>query len=323
MIGEDSPVLTVLYGDHRPDGMTNIEDNATVRYAHTGQLAEKLPGSHALFLYDFLSTELRDAWGAADRLQWVHIAAAGVDPVMFDAFRDSDVVLTNSRGVFDTAIAEWVTGAVLAFAKDFAHTLRLQDTATWRHRDTETIHRRRALIVGTGGIGRATARMLTACGMAVTGIGRTARDADADFGTVHASSALNRHLGDADYVVAAAPLTEATKGIFDAAAFAAMKPTARFINVGRGELVDSGDLIGALRAGTIAGAALDVFDTEPLPPDNPLWSMGNVFVSPHMSGDVAGWRSILVDRFAENFARWTAGRALDNVVDKQLGYVPS
>ncbi|MGH8879292.1 MAG: NAD(P)-dependent oxidoreductase, partial [Stackebrandtia sp.] len=118
-------------------------------------------------------------------------------------------------------------------------------------------------------------------------------------------------------------LTEQTKSIFDAAAFAAMKPSARFINVGRGELVVTAELIAALRAGHIAGAALDVFETEPLPAESPLWQMENVLVSPHMSGDVIGWRNILVERFIENFERWRLGRPLLNVVDKQLGYVPS
>jgi len=126
-----------------------------------------------------------------------------------------------------------------------------------------------------------------------------------------------------DYVVAVAPLTEQTKGMFDADAFAAMRPGARFVNVGRGELVRTPDLVDALRAGRIAGAALDVFDTEPLPSDSPLWTMENVLISPHMSGDFVGWRDTLVEVFADNFQRWQTDRPLRNVVDKRLGYVPT
>ncbi|WP_145600777.1 D-2-hydroxyacid dehydrogenase [Prauserella rugosa] len=303
--------------------MGPIEDVAEVRYTDAAGLSDALRGADALFMYEFLSTALPSAWHAADRLQWLHIAAAGVDPVMFPELRASDVVLTNSRGVFDDSIAEYVLGQILAFAKDMPRSLRLQDERTWKHRETERIAGTSALVVGTGPIGRAIARMLRAAGLRVSGAGRRARDDDPDFGTVHATDRLTDHLPDADYVVAIAPLTDQTKGMFDARAFAAMKPSARFVNVGRGELVVTADLVAALRAGDIAGAALDVFDTEPLPADHPLWTMDQVLISPHMSGDVVGWRNELVAVFAENFRRWRAGEPLRNVVDKQLGYVPS
>ncbi|SFO95515.1 Phosphoglycerate dehydrogenase [Amycolatopsis arida] len=323
MIGTDSPVLAVLCGDQHPPDMDSIERSATVRYTRADGLAEALRGADVLFVYDFLSTAVPDAWPAADRLRWVHIASAGVDPVMFPELRASDVVLTNSRGVFDSSIAEYVLGVVLAFAKDFAGSLRLQQECRWRHRETERIGGRTALVVGTGPIGRAIARLLRAAGMRVAGVGRRARDDDPDFGTVYPSERLTEHLPGADYVVAVAPLTEQTKGMFDSAAFAAMRPSARFVNVGRGELVVTEDLVAALRAGELAGAALDVFDTEPLPQDSPLWTMPNVLVSPHMSGDFVGWRNALVAVFADNFQRWRGGQPLRNVVDKTLGYVPS
>ncbi|PRX49140.1 phosphoglycerate dehydrogenase-like enzyme [Prauserella shujinwangii] len=316
-------MLAVLCGEKHPPDMHPIEQEATVRYTRADGLAEALRGADALFVYDFLSTAVPDAWHAADRLRWLHIASAGVDPVLFPGLRDSDVVLTNSRGVFDDSIAEYVLGVILAFAKDFARSVRLQDNREWRHRESERIAGRHALVVGTGPIGRAIARLLRAAGMRVSGAGRRARDGDPDFGTVHASAELNGHLSAFDFVVVVAPLTERTKGMFDAEAFAAMRPDARFVNVGRGELVVTDDLVEALRAGSIAGAALDVFDTEPLPADSPLWTMDNVFVSPHMSGDFIGWRNALVEVFADNFRRWRAGEPLRNVVDKRLGYVPS
>ncbi|MDT7728417.1 MAG: hypothetical protein QOI21_4993 [Actinomycetota bacterium] len=303
--------------------MDSIEKVAAVRYTDANNLADALRGADALFVYDFLSTAVPGAWHAADRLRWLHIASAGVDPVLFPALVESDVVLTNSRGVFDDSIAEYVLGVVLAFAKDFARSNALQRETCWKHRETERIAGRDVLVVGTGPIGRAIARLLRAAGMRVAGAGRTARNGDPDFGTVHASPDLTEHLPQADYVIAVAPLTEQTKGLFDARAFAAMKPSARFVNVGRGELVVTGDLVEALQTGKIAGAALDVFETEPLPADNPLWNMENVLLSPHMSGDFIGWRNTLVEVFAENFHRWLTGQPLDNVVDKKLGYVPS
>jgi phosphoglycerate dehydrogenase-like enzyme len=303
--------------------MDVIEKIAVVRYTDENNLAESLRGADALFVYDFLSSAVPGAWHAADRLRWLHIASAGVDPVLFPGLIESDVVLTNSRGVFDDSIAEYVLGVVLAFAKDLARSYALQSETCWKHRETERISGREVLIVGTGPIGRAIARLLRGAGMRVSGAGRTAREDDPDFGTVRAAAELGEHLPSADYVVAVAPLTEQTKGLFDASAFAAMKPSARFINVGRGELAVTGDLIEALRAGRIAGAALDVFETEPLPADNPLWKMENVLVSPHMSGDFLGWRDTLVEVFTANFHRWRAGQPLRNVVDKKLGYVPS
>ncbi|MFC4000407.1 D-2-hydroxyacid dehydrogenase [Prauserella oleivorans] len=323
MSGTETPVLAVLRGDKHPPDMEPIEEAAVVRYTDADGLADALRGADALFVYDFLSSAVPAAWHAADRLRWLHIASAGVDPVMFPELRESDVVLTNSRGVFDDSIAEYVLGQILAFAKDLPRSLRLQAQRTWQHRESERVQGRSVLVVGTGPIGRSIARLLKAAGLRVSGAGRRERAGDPDFGTVYASDRLTEYLPEMDYVVAVAPLTEQTKGMFDARAFAAMRPQARFINVGRGELVVTADLVEALRTGAIAGAGLDVFDTEPLPPESPLWTMDNVLVSPHMSGDFIGWRNALVEVFADNFWRWRAGEPLRNVVDKKLGYVPS
>lgn len=322
-MASETPVLAVLCGAAPPPDMAGIEAAAVVRYTDASGLGEALAGADALFVYDFLSTAVPGAWPAADRLRWLHIASAGVDPVLFPGLRESDVVLTNSRGVFDDAIAEYVLGVVLSFAKGFARSLDLQRAGKWLHRETERVAGREVLVVGTGPIGRSIARLLRAAGLRVSGAGRRPRTGDPDFGEVHGTAELARHLPTYDYVVAVAPLTEQTKGLFDAGTFAAMKPTARFVNVGRGELVVTSDLIGALRGGEIAGAALDVFDTEPLPASSPLWTMPDVLISPHMSGDFVGWRNTLVEVFAANFRRWLAGEPLQNVVDKQLGYVPT
>lgn len=316
-------MLAVLCGPRRPPDMEGIERAAVVRYTSAEELPSALRGADALFVYDFLSTAVPSAWHAADRLRWLHIASAGVDRVLFPELRDSDVVLTNSRGIFDDAIAEYVLGVILAFAKDLPRSVRLQDERTWLHRETERVAGRSVLVVGTGPIGRSIARLLRAAGMRVTGAGRREREDDPDFGVVYSSAELARYLPGADVVVAVAPLTEQTKGMFDAEAFAAMRPGARFVNVGRGELVVTDDLVDALRRGHLGGAALDVFETEPLPSGSPLWTMGNVLVSPHMSGDFVGWRNALVEVFADNFRRWREGRPLRNVVDKRLGYVPS
>lgn len=317
----DKPIIAVLCGDHRPPGMSAVETATHVRYASAANLPQALLAADVLFVWDFLSTALAQAWSHADRLRWVHAASAGVDPLMFPELIDSTVVLTNSRGIFDRPIAEYVLGLILLFAKDLDGTFELQQQRTWRHRETERIDGQKALVVGVGSIGRQIGRLLSAAGMTVIGVGRTAHSRDRDFGDVKASSDLLSLLPDADYVIVAAPLTEESRAMFDAAAFGRMKQTARLINIGRGPIVVEKDLAQALQEKRIAGAALDVFSEEPLPPDHRLWAVPNLLISPHMSGDFGGWRDALVKLFAENFRRWLADETLINIVDKKLGYV--
>ena len=319
------PVVVVLHDENRPSAaaLEPVTERAEVRFTEAHGLAEAMAGADVVFAYDFLSTAIADAWHAAGSVRWVHIAAAGVDPLMTPEVRESEVVITNSRGVFDDAIAEYVLGQVLSFAKGFPRSLRLQDARTWQHRESERVAGTRALVVGTGPIGRAVARLLRAAGLEVAGSGRRERTGDPDFGHVWATEDLHEALGEVDWVVAIAPLTDQTSGMFDADAFAAMQPHARFINVGRGELVRTDDLVAALRAEEIAGAALDVVSPEPLPEDHPLWEMPGVMITPHNSGDFVGWREALVELFADNFVRWVADEPLANVVDTSLGYVPS
>ena len=304
-------------------GIEAIEADATIRCANDlDALRAALPGAEVLLGWKFAADDVTRAFDRADRLRWIQWAGAGVDAAMFPALVESDVTLTNVRGVFDQAMAEYTLGMILAFAKGFRRTGALQRDRTWRHRLTEPVAGTRALVVGAGSIGRAIARTLRAAGIEVEGVGRTAREEDADFGRVHGNEGLDRALGSADWVVLIAPLTRRTRGMFGAARFAAMKPTARFFNLGRGALVDEPAMIEALDNGVIAGAGLDVFAEEPLPAESPLWGMENVFVSPHMSGDFHGHKVAMAKVFIENFRRYRAGEPLLNVVDKRLGFVP-
>lgn len=307
----------------RSPAFDRLADRATLRWVEADELTDALPGSDALLLWDFLSGAVAGAWPAADELKWIHVAAAGVDKLLFGDLIDSDVVVTNARGVFDRPIAEFVLGAILAFGKDFATSLDHQRSGTWKHRESLLVKGRTALVVGTGGIGREIARLLTAAGLQVRGVGRTPRADDPDFGEVLPSAELATHADWADHLVLVAPLTEATRNLVDAEVLAAMKPTSQLINVGRGQLVDQPALVDALRRGQLAGAALDVFATEPLPADEPLWTMPGVTITPHMSGDVLGWRDTLAEQFVTNFERWMDSEPLLNQVDKRLGYVPS
>ncbi|MEU4287671.1 D-2-hydroxyacid dehydrogenase [Kribbella sp. NPDC026596] len=279
-------------------------------------------GARGVMLWDYFSKAVRTVWGEAGSVEWIHVTAAGVDTLLFDELRDSDVVVTNAHGVFDRPIAEYVLGAVIAQAKDSRGSLESQRRHEWHHRETRSVLGTNALVVGTGAIGRETARLLRAAGLQVRGAGRVARSGDADFGEVVASGNLSAAVGWADHVVLAAPLTDATRGLVDAEVLAAMRPGAHLINIARGPIVDEAALLAALSDGRIA-ATLDVFDREPLPPDHPLWDAPNVTITAHMSGDVIGWRDTLSAQFAANVRRWLADEPLLNVVDKKLGYVPT
>ncbi|WP_189120395.1 D-2-hydroxyacid dehydrogenase [Nocardioides luteus] len=301
--------------------MEIIEADAEVTYTDAAGLADALVGAEALLLWDFFSDAVHDAWPSSGSLRWIHVAAAGVDKLLFPELVDADVVVTNARGIFDRAMAEFVLGSILAVAKDLHASHDLQAARTWHRRETRLVSAETALVVGTGSIGRETARLLRAVGMDVRGAGRTARSDDPDFGDIVASADLEAHVGWADHVIVAAPLTPDTRGLISKDVLAAMKPGSHLVNVGRGPIVDETALIAALRDGPVAAASLDVFEVEPLPTESPLWAMPGVAVSAHMSGDYEGWREALAVQFVDNARRWLAGEPLLNVVDKRHGFV--
>jgi phosphoglycerate dehydrogenase-like enzyme len=314
--------LVVVLGevDDPPPGIEAAADDVELRYAAgTDELIELAPETDAVYFWRADRDQLPSAWARFERLRWIQSASAGVDLLLFPALVESDVAVTNARGVFDEPIAEWVLAMLLAFTTDTLRTLALQRERRWEHRETRRLAGSRLVIVGPGPIGRAAARKARALGMQVIAVGRTAR-IDDELGQVTAIERLHETLGTADHVLNALPLAPGTTGLFDAAAFAAMRPSATFVNVGRGATVDEPALIAALRDGGIAAAGLDVFAEEPLPADSPLWSLPNVVISPHMCGDFRGWEEAVVAIFVENAGRWVRGEPLRNVVDKRLGF---
>lgn len=316
-------VIVLGSAEEPPPGISTIEGRVDLGYAGTPEeLAEAIRDVEVVFAWDYERDLLPSAWSRGTHLRWIQSASVGVDALLFPELVASDVVVTNARGVFDEAMAEYALGLMIAFAKGFVTTFEHSRSGVWQHRDTERLAGKRLLVVGIGSIGLAVARAGAAMGMEARGVGRTARDGDPDVGRALGAGDLAGALAEADYVVNALPSTPETRHLFDAAAFAAMRPTARFINVGRGATVDEAALVEALRTGRIAGAGLDVFEQEPLPRESPLWSMPNVIVSPHMSGDVEGWEAAIVELFVDNFDRWVRGEPLRNVVDKERGYVP-
>lgn len=309
---------------HRPPGIERAEALADLAFADDpAEVAELLPGADAVLAWRPRAELLRPGFARAARLRWIQAASAGVDGLLFPELVESDVVVTNAHGVFDGPMAEYALALLLAFAVDLPRTLELQRERRWEPRETERLAGRTLLVAGQGSIGRAVARLARAVGMRVLAVASRPRAGDGVVEEVGGPGDLPRLLGEADFVVNVLPLTERTRGLFGREAFAAMRPGARFVNLGRGGTVDEDALVEALREGRIAGAALDVFAEEPLPPDSPLWSAPNAIVSPHISGSARGWQEAVVELFLENLRRFAAGEPLTGVVDKRLGYVPS
>jgi phosphoglycerate dehydrogenase-like enzyme len=315
----DGPArTTLLVLDAEPlPRLGRLTGRVRIEHADASTLAERLPRADVLLVWDFTSHAVRRAWpGEGPRPRWVHTASAGADHLLCPELVASGTVVTNARGVFEQPVAEYVAALVLAMAKDLPRTWAFQREREWRHRESQRVAGTRACVVGSGPIGRAITTTLRALGVTTALVGRTPRTG------VHGPGDLDRLMARADWVVAAAPLTEATRGMFDARRFGVMQPSARFVNVGRGPLVVEAALAEALAKRWIAGAALDVFEHEPLGPRSPLWDVPGLIVSPHMSGDTVGWRDELGAQFLELYDLWESGRPLRNVVDKQLGYVP-
>jgi len=315
----------VIHGVESSDeipGIERIAANTQINCAPDLEaLQQFLPDAEVLLGWNFRAKDLQQTWHLAEQLRWVQWSGAGVDAVLFPEFVVSDVRLTNVRGVFDRAMAEYTLGLILAFAKGMVETMTAQTAHRWSYRLTEQTLGQKVLVVGVGSIGRAIGRLLKQAGFEVSGVGRSARDGDPDFEQVYGVDTLVQSLETADYVVLIPPLTDQTRGLFGAAEFSAMKATARFINLGRGELVDEAALIAALTSGAIAGAGLDVFSNEPLPENSPFWDFKNCIVSPHMSGDYHGFKETVAEVFLDNFERYRQGRELVNLVDKTLGFV--
>jgi phosphoglycerate dehydrogenase-like enzyme len=266
----------------------------------------------------------------APRLRWIHSTAASVTGVLFPELVASDVVVTNARGLHADAMAEHTLGVMLAFARRLHVARDAQARATWAQErigsETPAIASLAGStlgLVGLGAIGSAIAQRARALGMRVLAVRRRPTRDPAPADEQWPVGRLNDMLPIVDWLVIAAPHTPETQRMIGQAELMRLRPTARLVNLGRGAIVDQAALIDALREGRLAGAALDVFEEEPLPVDSPLWSTPGVVVSAHMSGDVTGWRDVLARQFVANAERWLQGEPLENVVDTALGYVPS
>lgn len=265
---------------------------------------------------------LRAAFMHAPNVRWVHVLWAGVDKLLFPELIASTVPLTNGRGVFKDGLAEFTLASIFHFAKDFRALIRNQEQAAWKQFDNVEVRGQVLGVVGYGAIGREAARLARAVGMKVLAVRRRSALAAEDplVDRVYAPDQLHEMLALSDYVMVAAPLTRETRGMIGETELKCLKKSAVVINVGRGPVIVEQALIAALEQGSIKGAALDVFDTEPLPAGHPFYRLSNVLLSPHAADHIEGWAERAVHRFLENFARFREGQPLENIVDKKAGY---
>jgi phosphoglycerate dehydrogenase-like enzyme len=265
----------------------------------------------------------REVFTMCPQLRWVHSRAAGLDNLLFPEIVESPVPLTNGSGVFSPPLGEFVLGAMLYFAQDFRRLIRCQAARVWEARDIEEIAGRTVGIVGYGDIGRAVSTRAHALGMHVLALRRTGpplSGVDPLIDQFYGPATRLEMIPRCDYLVVSAPLTPETRGLIGAAEFAAMQPHAVVINIGRGPVIDEAALIDALTTNRIRGAALDVFDTEPLPEGHPFYALENVLLSPHCADHTPDWLDRAMQFFLDQFERLRQGEPLLNVVDKRRGY---
>jgi phosphoglycerate dehydrogenase-like enzyme len=287
------------------------------------RLPEELPDTDIFLGYSLRPKQLQDA----KKLKWIHSTAAGVAQLMYPELRDSGILVTNPSGIFSVPMAEHTMGLLLALARNFPDSVRQQDQSHWSQQElwdkpqhlTE-LNGQVLLIVGYGSIGRELARRAKAFDLRVWGVTRSGKGDLAHAERIVPASQLDEVLPLADYVVIAAPETPETKHLIGDPQLARMKPGARLINVSRGSLLDESALVRSLTSGTLGGAALDVAETEPLPPESPLWKAPNLFITPHTSAVSDRLWNRQTSLFMELLERWFDGREMFNRVDFSRGY---
>jgi phosphoglycerate dehydrogenase-like enzyme len=305
------------------------------------RLRKEFPGLQIAHLPDYkgLTEEIRDAevfvgWSlsgeqvaAAKKLRWVHSTAAAVHQLLSPELVAGDLVLTNSTQVHGPVVAEHALALILALAKRIPSAVKLQvrgewgQTAIWEEQPRPREFAGATLgVIGLGSIGGELVRLARAIGMKVIAVREHPEKGTGGADTVYGPDQLEQVLAQADYVVLAAPLTEKSRGLMNAERLAQMKPQAFLINVSRGALVEEAALAAALQKHTIAGAALDVFATEPLPAESPLWKLENLLITPHTAAVTARLWERHYELFADNLRRYLAGQPLRGVVDKTRGY---
>lgn len=275
----------------------------------------------AEILLAFGQTNLAPILPQAPKLRWVQALTAGIDGFLaLDAFRESEILLTNVRGIHGIPIAEHVLGMILAKTRGLLTAHDNQKSKLWKGlRGVDEVYGKTAAIIGLGSVGSVIANRLKAMGMTVLGVKQSLTE-EPDVDKLYQHSALFDVLPQADFVIVTLPLTPETRNLFSKKAFEAMKPSAFFVNVARGPIVNENDLAEALQAGKIGGAGLDVFCEEPLPENSPLWDAPNLLITPHHAATSPRYMERAVEVFAENLKAYPDASKMKNIIDKKRGY---
>jgi len=321
-------ILVLCPRDHY--ALRNLDQIRGSANIYVGNAIGELNGHFAdadILVYSGLtgrSAPIEEVWRLTQQLKWIHSLAAGMDKLLFPELIESPVIVTNARGVFKRSLAEFAVLGMLYFSKNVRRLIESQRAHHWDSFLVEWLPGKVMGIVGYGEIGRECAKLVKPMGVKIYATRRkpelSANDPLLD--RIFGSAELHQMLHEVDFLLAAAPLTPETRHMIGEAEFAAMKPSAIVMNVGRGPVIDEAALIRALQTKQVAGAALDVFEEEPLPKDHPFWDMENVLISPHCTDRTRDpdWLDLSMQCFIENFHRYIGGEKLLNVVDKRAGY---
>ena len=309
-----APHLNVLQGLSQPVHVSIGQDLELV--------SREAREAHVVMIGNFRMEPFRTVFPLATRLDWVHSLAAGVDNFLFPEFIASPVRMTNGQGMFSEPLAEFAIGAMLFFSKSLRRMLDSQESAHWDPFDVEMVAGRTLGIVGYGGIGKATAQLARGMGMRVLALRKRASLANGDpnVEAVYSPDRLREMLARCDFVLVAAPLTPETRAMIGPDELRVMKSSAVIMNVGRGAVIVEAALVDALEQNRIRGAALDVFEHEPLPANHPFYRLKNVLLSPHCADRAPGWQQAAMQVFVDNFELYRKGLPLKNLVDKKAGY---
>jgi phosphoglycerate dehydrogenase-like enzyme len=303
--------------------LKRLDKNVRILVAESSEeTAAHAAEADVIFVWTAKRDLLQAAVANATRAKWIHSRSAGLDHVLFPELVASPIPFTNGRGVFSQSLGEFVLAAMLYFAKDFPRMRRNQQAGVWEPFDVLELSKQTMGIVGYGDIGKACAWRAKAMGMRVLALRRRPElsAADPHVDRMYAWDRRLEMIAEADYVVAAAPLTPETQSLISDAEFAAMKPGAVIINVGRGPVIDEPAMIRALEGGRIKGAGLDVTSVEPLPAESPLYRLDNVLLSPHCADHTTDWLDDAMVFFLQQLESFRTGAPLQNVVDLKRGY---
>ncbi len=297
-----------------PDKIRELVPGVDIRYCTTvEEAAETIVDADAAF-----GDIVPELFERAEKLQWIQSPQAGPKAGYYhEGLVQSDVVVTNMRGIFNDHISAHIMSYVLTFARGLHVYRDRQRNGEWtKGYDTVYLPEATAVIVGVGGIGGETARLCAEFGMTVVGVDARVTDPPSGVAELYTPDELGEVIPRADFLIVTVPETPSTQGLFNRGTLSAMQRTAFFINIGRGATTDLSDLAEMVVAGEIAGAALDVYEIEPLPSSHPLWSLPNVIMTPHVAADGPYIDDRRTEVFVDNCVRFSEGRLLRNVVDK-------